>query len=123
MRKMFHTPFPPHSAKNIIMATTDIEKLDEAIQAVQVKIEMIEKQLFEKGLSENKEIALRKNIDTYSAEKESLKAEKRELRGSVPSGNPISLPQSLQKVFECVVVVSFPSFFEPSSVREHAPNN
>jgi hypothetical protein len=95
------------------MATTDIERLDDAIQAVEVKIEMIEKQLLKEGLSDEMQIALRKNIDTYGADKASLKAEKRELQGSAPSGNPINLSQSLHKVFECVVVVSFPLVLSP----------
>ena len=104
MRKMFHTPFVPPQKK----ISTEIETLVKAIKAVEEKIEGLENQLSDRGLSENERVAIRKNIDTYSADKISLKAEKRELQGSAPSGNPINLSQSLHKVFECVVVVSFP---------------
>ena len=102
------------------MATTEIETLVKAIKAVEEKIEGLEKQLSDRGLSENERVAIRKNIDTYGADKISLKAEKRELQGSAPSGNPINLSQSLPKVFECVVVVSLPLFCRGTSLPHHS---
>ncbi len=45
-----------------------------------------------------------------------LEDKKTKLQGSAPSGNPINLSQSLHKVFESVVVVSFPLFCRGSSL-------
>jgi hypothetical protein len=98
------------------MATTEIETLVKAIKAVEEKIEGLENQLSDRGLSENERVAIRKNIDSYLTKEADLRAQKRELQGSAPSGNPINLSQSLHKVFECVVVVSFPLFCRGSSL-------
>ena len=92
------------------MATTNIERLDDAIKAVEVKIAMIDKQLSEKGLSEEKAIALLNQGTELLKKQARLEDQKTKLEGSAPSGNPINLSQSLHKVFECVVVVSFPLF-------------
>jgi hypothetical protein len=95
------------------MATTEIEKLVKAIKAVEEKVEGLENQLSDRGLSENERVAIRKNIDSYLSEKASLKLEKRELQGSAPSGNTINLScQILHKLFECVLVMSLPSAFK-----------
>jgi hypothetical protein len=100
------------SLLNIIMATADIERLDEAIKAVEVKIETIERQLSEKGLSDEMQIALRKNIDTYGADKARLEDKKTKLEGSALSGNPISLPKVFIKCLNAWLLCRSPSFVE-----------
>ena len=117
---VFFTPIPSLSR---IMAT-EIDKLDDAIKAVELKIESIDKQLLEKGLSDEKEIALLNKATALIKDRTSLREQRQVLIAgtSAPSGNPISLSQSLHKVFECVVVMSFPLFCRGSSCTSHFIN-
>ena len=89
------------------MATTDIDRINRQLEGIEEDLEAVKKLLKAGGLSEAMQIALRKNIDSYIIKEADLRAQKRELEGSAPSGNPINLSQSLHKVCECVVVVSF----------------
>ena len=94
------------------MATADIERLDEAIKVVEVKIEMIEKQLLEKGLSNEKEIVLLNIMNSRLTERSRLEDKKTKLEGSAPSGNPISLPKVFIKCLNAWLLCRSPSFVE-----------
>jgi hypothetical protein len=89
---------------------TGIDKINRQLEGIEEELEAIKESLKARGISDEKEIALRNDRAALLTKEASLKAEKRELEGSAPSGNPINLSQSLHKVFECVIVVLFPLF-------------
>jgi hypothetical protein len=92
------------------MVTTVVGRLDYAIKGVAEEIAVIEKQMVTEGLSEERETALRKLLDTYSINRACLEDRKTILEGCAPSGNPTLLSQGLHALLECESVVSLPLF-------------
>lgn len=88
----------------------EIDKINRELEEVQNELLSIKANLETVGKDRDYEKALRNDRAALLTKEASLKAEKRELQGSAPSGNPINLSQSLHKVFECVVAVLFPLF-------------
>ena len=85
-----------------------IDKINRELEEVQNELLSIKAKLETVGENRDYEMVL-VNKETALLKKEArLEEKKTKLEGSAPSGNPINLSQSLHKVFECVVVVSFP---------------
>ena len=88
----------------------EIDRINRELEEVQNELLSIKAKLEAVGENREYEIALRNDRAALLTKEARLEEKKTKLQGSAPSGNPINLSQSLHKVFECVVVVSFPLF-------------
>ena len=105
-----------HTTSTTITMTTEVDKTDEALKGISKQLLTIEAKLETVGKDRDYEMVLRSEKTALLTKEASLKAEKRELQVSAPSGNPINLSQSLHEVFECGVVVSLPLVCRGSSL-------